>query len=195
MEAQLPFSQACENNKEVILDKLRVHFSDVTGVLEIGSGTGQHAVHFATHMPHLLWFPTDRAVQLATLNKRLGVIDVANIQSAIAFSIGENEWPSVPVDGVFSANTAHIMQPNEVECMMGLIAENLPENGVFCQYGPFTQGGEFISESNKAFHHHLLAQGYGGYRDISELKRWASGLTLSAHYTMPANNELLIWVK
>ncbi len=87
------------------------------------------------------------------------------------------------------------MQHDEVKLMMSLIAEHLPLGGVFCQYGPFTQQGQFTSASNQAFHHKLLAQGYGGYRDVEELIEWAEPLTLIEMHDMPANNHLLVWQK
>ncbi|WP_100655778.1 DUF938 domain-containing protein [Alteromonas flava] len=195
MQQELPFSQACENNKAVILEKLNSHFAQARRVLEIGSGTGQHALFFSQNLPNVVWQPTEQPEYLDRLSLRLNAFPQANVRAPLAFSIGLNEWPAEACDAVFTANTAHIMQHDEVKLMMSLIAEHLPLGGVFCQYGPFTQQGQFTSASNQAFHQELLAQGYGGYRDVEELIEWAEPLTLTNMYDMPANNHLLVWQK
>lgn len=195
MQQELPFSQACENNKGVILEKLEIHFAQARNVLEIGSGTGQHALFFAQNLPNIVWQPTEQSEYMSRLSLRLRAYPQANVLAPIAFSIGFNAWPAEVYDAVFTANTAHIMQREEVKLMLALIAEHLPLGGIFCQYGPFTQQGRFTSASNQAFHQKLLAQGYGGYRDVDELIEWAEPLTLIKMYDMPANNHLLVWQK
>ena len=190
-----PFSQACENNKAVILDALTSRFAQTRWVLEIGSGTGQHAVHFAQGLPHLIWQTSDQLQYHAGIELWLAEAMLPNVRAPLAFAIGEHTWPTDEFDAVFSANTAHIMQRHEVQLMMQQIAKNLPDDGIFCQYGPFTQGGQFNSQSNADFHQHLVSQGYGGYRDLDELQLWADGMALRDIATMPANNLLLTWRK
>ncbi|RDV25101.1 DUF938 domain-containing protein [Alteromonas aestuariivivens] len=190
-----PFSQACENNKEPILEQLRRLFVTSSKVLEIGSGTGQHAVHFAGHLPHLQWHTSDQPDYHSGILAWLSEAQLPNLQAPVAFKIGHHAFPQGSFDAVFTANTAHIMQMAEVQTMMELVANALPPGGVFCQYGPFTQEGQFSSNSNAAFHARLLEQGYGGYRDLSELLIWANPMILSEVIDMPANNLMLVWCK
>ncbi|MFC3094386.1 DUF938 domain-containing protein [Alteromonas sediminis] len=190
-----PYSQACENNKSFILAHLKEAFSSATHVLEIGSGTGQHAVYFAPALPHLIWQTSDQAPYHAGINQWIDDFPSDNLRRPLLFKVAENVTLFDDFDAIFTANTAHIMQKEDVEIMMGLIANHLPKGGVFCQYGPFTDRGVFTSESNQQFHLHLLEQGYGGYRDINELIEWSQGLKLAQNICMPANNQLLIWRK
>lgn len=190
-----PFSQACENNKAPILEQLQTYLAQATSVLEIGSGTGQHAVYFAAGLPHVQWYTSDQPHNHAGINAWLNDSESSNLHPPEAFTLGQDAWPKVQVDAVFSANTAHIMQRSEVKVMQQLVAQHLPTNGVFCQYGPFTTNGKFDGQSNADFHQYLLTEGCGGYRDISELQTWARGLTLSENIEMPANNRLLVWTK
>nr|WP_136249925.1 DUF938 domain-containing protein [Ningiella ruwaisensis] len=190
-----PFSQACENNKTAILNVLLSAFSNSRKVLEIGSGTGQHAVHFARHLPHLMWQTADQYEYHPGIKQWINEYPSANLMPPLTLKLPETGLPDTEFDAVFSANTAHIMQRSEATWMMQAIAKRLPKNGVFCQYGPFTFDGEFTSQSNADFHAHLVQSGYGGYRDISELKSWAKPLKLDEVIDMPANNHLLVWRK
>lgn len=190
-----PFSQACENNKQPILDVLSRVFAKCTSILEIGSGTGQHAVFFAAKLHHLAWYTSDRPDYHRGIKMWLQDTEVKNLHPPVAFTVGGNDWPIASVDGVFTANTTHIMQPSEAQLMMQLVAKNLSSGGVFCQYGPFTIDGQYTSESNRVFDQHLSEQNCGGIRDIHELVKWAVPLTLIETIAMPANNFLLVWKK
>ncbi|MEW9797513.1 DUF938 domain-containing protein [Alteromonas sp. CYL-A6] len=190
-----PFSQACENNKGPILSHLAREFARTTRVLEIGSGTGQHAVHFAAHLPHLTWQTSDQPHYHAGITAWAEEARLANLRLPLTLTIGEEAIPQAQFDGVFTANTAHIMQKEEVQRLMHDVSTALPDGGVFCQYGPFTQNGVFSSDSNRDFHQSLLERGLGGYRDITELQAWRGKLVLNAIHDMPANNLLLVWKK
>ena len=204
---QKPFSQACENNKIVIAEQLRIHFGDASHILEIGSGTGQHAVYCAEKLPHLIWQTSDQPQYHAGIAMWLEQYEGNNLRSPLALTIlaeaanpasdelqtQSDKLTKFNFDGVFTANTAHIMQPGEVRTMMRLVSQLLPPRGVFCQYGPFTVDGAFTSESNRAFHQSLLAQGCGGYQDIAQLQKWATNMKLTQVVDMPANNLLLVW--
>ncbi|MDU0355657.1 DUF938 domain-containing protein [Paraglaciecola aquimarina] len=192
---QKPYSQACENNKGPILRELTRVFGKCKNVLEIGSGTGQHAVYFAASLAHLTWHTSDQTCNHDGINRWITDSPANNLQRPISLTIGQDPWPELDIDGVFSANTAHIMQPNEAKLMMQMIAENLPNNGIFCQYGPFKFEGQYTSESNAAFDQHLLSEGCGGIRDIADLEIWAKPLQLQNVIAMPANNFVLIWQK
>ncbi|WP_088332193.1 DUF938 domain-containing protein [Lacimicrobium sp. SS2-24] len=192
-----PFSQACENNKQPILNILQEAFANVVSVLEIGSGTGQHGVFFAAHLPHLVWQTSDMADNHDGINAWIDACPSDNLKRPIPFTLGQDTWPEGSFDGVFTANTTHIMQGDEATLMMQSVAENLPPDGVFCQYGPFNIDGQYTSDSNRAFDQSLRARGYGGIRDVSELQRWVqgSGLALCHRHLLPANNQLLVWQK
>ncbi|XOV78769.1 MAG: DUF938 domain-containing protein [Aestuariibacter sp.] len=196
MSREQRYCQASENNKIPILNELRKQFSGCSAVLEIGSGTGQHAVYFAQHLPHLHWHTSDVPENHDSILAWLEDADLNNVNAPVLFTIGQDQWPQGQYDGVFTANTSHIMQKDEVELMMRLVAEHLPLGGVFCQYGPFTQNGKHKGEGNLLFDQHLRREGFGGYRDTTELQNWGGALlTLSAIIDMPANNHLLVWHK
>ena len=191
-----PFSQACENNKDPILGVIRGVFADTERVVEIGSGTGQHAVHFARHLPHLVWQPTDVGDNLPGIRAWLADADLANVNVPVLLDVAQGNWPELGVDGAFSANTAHIMGWPEVERMFEGVAALLPPKGCFCLYGPFAYGGEQTSASNARFDASLRQQDERmGIRNRDDLERLGAsvGLALEADHDLPANNRLLVW--
>ncbi len=194
---QLPFSEACENNKEPILQALQTAFASCTQVLEIGSGTGQHAVHFAPALPQLTWQCTDRAQNLAGIRAWIAARPSPNLLPPRVLDLQQPEWPA-GIDAIFSANTAHIMPWPLVQCMLQEGAERLPAGGVFALYGPFNYDGHYTSNSNAAFDSHLRQQDPAqGIRDFEAVNEVASraGLTLWSDLGLPANNRLLVWRK
>ncbi len=196
MSNELPFSQACENNKQPILDCIAQVFTQPGRVLEIGSGTGQHAVHFAASLPHIEWQPSDHPANASLARPRIQQAQLANLCDPLALDVVSQSWPVESLAGVFSANTAHIMGWPEVQAMFEGVSRNLNAGGAFCLYGPFNYGGEFTSESNQAFDAHLRSQGaHMGIRNMDDLLNLASRveLTLEKDYEMPANNRLLVW--
>ena len=190
-----PFSQACENNKVPILHVLRRVLADATSVFEVGSGTGQHAVYFASNLPHVTWHTSDQPPYHGGINQWIDAYPSTNVVRPVEYVAGVHSLKGRNFDAVFSANTAHIMQKKEVITLMQNVDENLPADGVFCQYGPFKQQGQFSSQSNAEFHAALLERGCGGYRDVEELKSWVKTLILSEVIVMPANNLFLVWKK
>jgi hypothetical protein len=193
-----PFSQACENNKKVILDKLAAVFSAPGTVLELGTGTGQHAVHFAGSLPHITWQPSDHPSNYQLCEPWLTEARLPNINKPLALNVSISDWPLPPVNGAFSANTAHIMSWPEVEAMFRGVAANLQQGEAFCLYGPFNYGGRFTSASNQQFDASLRQRNPAmGIRDMDDLKHISSenGLTLESDFEMPANNRLLVWRK
>jgi cyclopropane fatty-acyl-phospholipid synthase-like methyltransferase len=190
----LPFSEACERNKEPILQVLRRAFADRSVVLEIGSGTGQHAVHFAANLPHLTWHPTERPANLATLQACLEFAPVANIRPAMLLDVTQRVWPVRKIDAVFSANTLHIMSWAEVSAMFAGIGSALMPGGVLCVYGPFRHHGRHTAESNARFDAELRERDpNSGIRDIDDLQPLGAlhGLHFAADHELPANNRLL----
>lgn len=193
-----PFSQACENNKGPILAVLKGAFRDAVEVLEVGSGTGQHAVHFARHLPRLRWQPTDLAGNLPGMRLWLDEARLAGIRDPIVLDVVDLPWPVEPVDAAFSANTLHIMGKPAVECFFEGMASALAARGTLCVYGPFNYGGRHTSESNELFDRFLSQQDPGSaLRDFEWVNSLAegAGLELVEDHTMPSNNRLLQWRK
>ncbi len=192
----LPFSDACERNKGPILEVLRAALRESTRVIEIGSGTGQHAVHFARHLPHLSWQPTDRAEYLQDLAARIAAEGPPNLASPVELDVLQEPWPAVRGDGVFSANTLHIMSWPAVEAFFSGLPRVLEVGGVLATYGPFKYGGRFTTESNAAFDAMLRERDpQSGLRDFEAVNALAeaAGLKLEADHDLPANNQLLVW--
>ncbi|WP_432468079.1 DUF938 domain-containing protein [Agarivorans sp. Z349TD_8] len=190
------FSQAAENNKQAILAQLLPWLKHHHSILEIGSGTGQHAAHFAAACPHLIWQCSDLQPNLAAINYWRQHMQLTQQPKPLSYQVGEDSWPC-DVDAVYTANTAHIMTERVVKTMYLAIGQYLPEQGHFFHYGPFKQAAEYSSESNRAFDRQLLQAGYGGLRDLEQLQQWAStvAMTLRQKIEMPSHNLLLIWQK
>ncbi len=194
----LPFSEACERNKEPILAVLRERLAGCTRVLEIGSGTGQHAVHFARHLAHLTWQPTERAQNLAALEQRIRREGGANLAAPEPLDVAQPDWPVRHADAVFTANTLHIMSWEDVGAMIRGIGALLPPGGPWCVYGPFRYADEYTSPSNREFDRGLRARDpLSGLRDAHAVARMAAshGLLLEEDRDLPAFNRLLIFGK
>ena len=192
----MPFSQACENNKWPILHILRRIFTDPALILEIGSGTGQHAEFFPQELPHLQWQPTDRPGEHEICKPRLDQAQLANTNEPRALDVLSTPWSVSHADGVFSANTLHIMGWAGVDALFAGVAELLATGHHFCVYGPFNQQGRFTSESNARFHEQLKGRDPAmGLRDVDDLRTLGAhvALELVEQCPMPANNQLLVW--
>jgi len=193
-----PYSEACDRNREPILAVIRPWLSECEAVLEIGSGTGQHAVYFAEKLPHLLWHTSDREENHAAIRLWLEEAGLANVRPPLSLDVAAEPWPEMAVDAVFSANTAHIMSWREVEALFSGVGALLPERGVFLLYGPFNYHGRYTSDSNALFDGWLKARDpLSGIRDFEEVDRLAgqAGMALREDAEMPANNRLLVWQK
>jgi hypothetical protein len=192
----LPFSEACERNKAPILAILRDAFADRTRVIEIGAGTGQHAVHFARHLPHLQWQPTDRPEYLDGLTARIAAEGPPNLAAPVELDVLAEPWPALRGDAVFSANTLHIMSWRAVEALFARLPRLLEDRAVLALYGPFKYGGRCTTASNAAFDQMLCERDPdSGIRDFEAVDALATGigLELEADHAMPANNQLLVW--
>ncbi len=194
----LPWSEACERNKVPILEVLRTCFADTVQVLEIGSGTGQHAVHFAAQLSHLTWHPTERLDYLPDLAARVQAEGGRNLRAPTVLDVRQSVWPLRSVDAMFTANTLHIMGWSEVEAMFRGIGTTLAPGGVFCVYGPFRYEGRYTSPSNQEFDRMLRERDpASGLREIQAVKTLAEGigLELAADHDLPAHNRLLVFLK
>lgn len=190
------YSAACERNREPILAVLREVLANARNVLEIGSGTGQHAVYFGANLRHLVWQTSDLPENHASILAWLDEERPPNVLPPIHLDVDSDAWPVGPFDAVFSANTCHIMAWAHVEAMFAGIGRVLKQGGVLCIYGPFNYNGKFTSDSNALFDMSLKAQGeHMGIRDFEAVDRLAreQGMVLAADHAMPANNRLLVW--
>lgn len=191
-----PFSQACENNQAPILAVLRRHVGAAGTLLEIGSGTGQHAVFMARHLPQLQWQPTDVAENLPGIELWRAEAQLPNVAPAQLFDVWQPQLPAQSVRYLFSANTLHIMSWETVQRFFSLIPQLLQTDGLAFFYGPFNYGGHFTSESNARFDQWLKArapqQGIRDFENIAVLAEQA-GLVLVEDCAMPANNRTLVW--
>jgi hypothetical protein len=193
--AVLPFSAASERNKDPILEALEQVLPRQGTVLEIGSGTGQHVVHFSARMPFLNWQPSDRAENLPGLRLRLQQEGGASILPPITLDV-LTAWPQREFAAIYSANTAHIMSWKGVCALFEGVASHLAHTGVFCLYGPFNENGAFTAASNAAFHEQLRRENPDmGLRDIADLEKLAASgqLRLAKRFSLPANNQLLVF--
>ncbi|MEX0999858.1 MAG: DUF938 domain-containing protein [Thermodesulfobacteriota bacterium] len=192
------FSQASENNKDHILKVLKEAFAETTSVLEIGSGTGQHALYFAGKLAHLIWQPSDIDTDMTGIKMWLDEAALPNINDPINLDVNELPWDIGKYDGIFSANTLHIMSKAEIENMFYGIAQVFKDNATLCVYGPFNYGGKYTSESNEQFDCWLYKRSpKSAIRDFEWVNSLAEniGLVLNFDHEMPANNRLLEWTK
>ncbi|MBD9437875.1 DUF938 domain-containing protein [Pseudoxanthomonas sp. PXM03] len=193
--AEKPFAPSCERNQGPILEVLLRHFADTRRVLEIGSGTGQHAVHFAAAMPWLSWQASDRADNLPGIALWRDDAGLPNTPPAIELDV-DGPWPDATFDAVFSANSLHIMGWAQVQAFFAGIAAVLEDGGLLVVYGPFNYGGDFTSDSNRAFEQWLKdrdpASGIRDFEAVDALAR-GIGLVLEEDSAMPANNRCLVW--
>ncbi len=197
-----PQSPSCERNRDPILSVLREYFADRREVLEIGSGTGQHAVHFAAALPWLRWQCSDHVDYLPSIRLWLDEAALPNTPEPFALQAvlepvpGFSPAPPGRYDAVFSANTLHIMGWPEVQACFAGLATVLADDAVLAVYGPFNRDGTFTSDSNREFDASLKARDpRSGIRDFEAVNALAEaiGLRLVADIAMPANNRMLIW--
>lgn len=194
----LPLSAACERNKGPILEVLQTCLAAKSRVLEIGSGTGQHAVHFARALAHLTWQPTERLTYLADLAERIKLEGPPNLRVPTVLDVSQAVWPVRRVDAVFTANTLHIMGWQEVAAAFAGIGSVLEPGGALCIYGPFRYDGRYTSDSNRDFDAMLQERNpLSGLRDMRAITELGAlhGLRLDADHDLPANNRLLVFAK
>ncbi len=193
-----PIAESCLQNRAPILAVLREVLAERRRLLEIGSGTGQHAVYFAPELSHLTWQTSDLRENHAAIHAWLADEGAANILPPLELDVCCSPWPELRVDAVFSANTAHIMGWEAVEAMFAGVGRILEVDGVFALYGPFNYGGQYTAASNARFDAWLRQRDpASGVRDFEALDRLAhdAGMTLSQDYDMPADNRTLVWRK
>ena len=167
-------------------------------VLEVGSGTGQHAAYFAKHLPQLIWQTSDREQYHWGIRQWLEESNLENIRAPLHLDVRDVDWGQHQYDAVFTANTLHIMALESAQKFVKNVAMALPDGGLFLAYGPFNYNGAYTSESNARFDVWLQQQDpCSAIRDFEMLDQCArtGGLKLIQDYTMPANNRLIVWCK
>lgn len=191
------FSESCVQNQSPILNIIRPLLLNASTVLEIGSGTGQHAVFFAKQMPHLTWQASDQSQYLPSINAWINEADLDNLPGAIELDVTQ-PWADTKVEAIFSANTTHIMSWEMVVDFFNGVGRSLDTDGIFILYGPFNYNGQYTSQSNANFDLWLKDKdSSSAIRDFEALNQLAqkSGLSLVTDYVMPANNRILHWIK
>lgn len=195
-EPVLPFAPASERNREPILDALRPRMPSRGRLLEIGAGTGQHAVYMAPAFPGIRWLATDRDDELPGLQARLDVEGEARLPRALALDVQFDDWPEGPFQAAYTANTLHIMSWAACQATLSGVGRILADEAPFFVYGPFKVGDRFTTESNRRFDRSLKARAaHMGLRDIAALESEAARhhLRLEERLEMPANNFLLVF--
>jgi cyclopropane fatty-acyl-phospholipid synthase-like methyltransferase len=192
----LPFSQAAENNAAPIGAQLERLLAGATQVLELGAGTGQHAVAFAARFPHLLWQPTEHPDALPMLQPRCAAAGLRNLLPPVALDICDLPWSVPAADALYTANTLHIVSPAAVEALFRACEQWAAPGSLLLVYGPFNYRGAYTAHSNARFDAWLRERDpRSGIRDVE----WVEGLARAAGYAqlediaMPANNRLLCW--
>ncbi|MHB1677404.1 MAG: DUF938 domain-containing protein [Sulfuriferula sp.] len=191
-----PVSESCARNQAPILAQLQTVFADSKHVLEIASGTGQHAVFFGRMLTHLTWQTSELPAHHNGILAWLAEASLQNVRPPVALDVNDTDWPVTRVDAVFNANTVHIVSWPAVIRMFAGIGRVLEANGILCLYGPFNYAGQYSSESNAQFDSWLKARDpQSGIRDFAAINQLARshGLLLLQDVPMPANNRLLIW--
>ena len=191
-----PYSEACEKNQSAILEVLQSALSRQHHVLEIASGTGQHAIHFGRALPHLTWQTSELPHNHAGIRAWLDEAALPNVLPPVALDVTDAHWPAGVVDAIFNANTVHIVSEPEVERMFAGIARTLSAGGILCLYGPFNYHKKFTSESNARFDVWLKSRNpESGIRDFEVIDQLAKthGLRLLQDVAMPSNNRTLVW--
>ncbi|MDG4812489.1 DUF938 domain-containing protein [Hydrogenovibrio sp. 3SP14C1] len=191
-----PYAQSSEENKFVILQAIQGFLTERSSVLEIASGTGQHAVYFAEQMPHIKWQTSDLTDAHAGIKQWIADSDLNNVLPPLCLNVSENDWPATRYDALFSANSFHIMSKSNVEDLFAHLSQVLNANGLVMIYGPFNYNGQYTSESNARFDDWLKQRnphsGIKAFEWCNQLAEQA-GLNFLEDIEMPQNNRLLVW--
>ncbi|GAB4205685.1 MAG: DUF938 domain-containing protein [Sandaracinaceae bacterium] len=194
-DARLRFP-ATERNREPILEVLRRVLPEEGVVLEIASGSGEHAVFFARHLPSLTWAPTDLEDEhVASIDAWRASERLPNVEPARRLDVHEPRWPLERADAIFCANLIHIAPWSACLALLDGAARLLAPGARLVLYGPFRVGGVHTAPSNEAFDASLRARDPSwGVRNLDEVVVCAAerGLALRETVPMPANNLTVV---
>lgn len=194
----LPFSPAADRNRHPIQEVLKEVLIEGDEVLEIGSGTGQHAVHMAQHFPYVRWQTSDREENLPGIAARIAQAGYKNLPAPIALDVFDAPWPEHPTSVLYTANTFHIMPPSGWPRVIEQAAARLPVGGRIVIYGPFRTRGKDLEISNLRFEQMLQRDApHRGIRVQEDIEEYAEsyGFVLRAQHAMPANNRCLVFAR
>ncbi len=198
MQINKPYAESCDQNREPILEVIQSLLKNKKNVLEVGSGTGQHAVYFAEKMPHLVWQTSDQESYHQGIKLWLDEADLDNTPPPIVLNVSTNAWPDDIYDAIFSANAVHIMAWENVVDFFANAPKQLATDGLFILYGPFNYNQQYTSESNARFDIWLKQRDpQSAIRDFEALDKLANnaGMRIKEDYALPANNRILVWEK
>ena len=193
-----PFASSADRNGGAIVHLVGLEFPAAAAILEIGSGTGQHAIRIGRDLPHLSWQPSDIEENLAGIRAWVDHAGLPNVCRPLEVDVLHAPRPGAAYDGVFSANTAHIMHEDAVRAMFDLSGNVLRAGGRLVLYGPMRRNGGYNTESNAAFDRSLQQRDPGmGIRDLEWLDELAAGQGMHRVrlYSMPANNHVAVWAR
>ena len=191
-----PYSESCDQNRDPILEVLENSLTLCKSVLEIGSGTGQHAVYFAKNLPHIIWHTSDCRPYLPGIKLWIEEANLDNTRLPVELDVKQPAWPDFDIDAIYTANSVHIMNWEEVVSLFSGVGETLNLDGLFIVYGPFNYNRAYTSESNARFDDWLKSRdplsGIKNFEDVNQLAQ-QSAMQLIDDIEMPANNRVLIW--
>ena len=193
-----PYSESCDQNRDSILAVIEPILRNCSSLLEIGSGTGQHAVYFSQHLPQIIWQTSDRISFHEVINAWINDSVAENVSPPLKLDVSSSDWPKQQYDAVFTANTLHIMSETDVENFFTGVGDLLTTGSHLLIYGPFNYGGAYTSTSNESFDQWLKTQNASsGIKDFENVCTQAAGsdMNLVHDYTMPVNNRILHFKK
>ena len=192
------YAPACDRNCRVILDVLREILARSETVLEVGSGTGQHAVYFADHLPHVRLTPSDRPGHLDSIRAWSGEAQLDNLRPPVELDLLDDVLDTGTFDAMLCINTIHIVAWEGTERLFRLAADRLSAGGILYVYGPYRYADRPLEPSNESFDEWLRARDPdSGVRDFDAVNQLAvqAGLELQGDIAMPANNRSIWWRK
>lgn len=193
-----PFAQSCIENQAVILKQLSILCPNTANVLEVGSGTGQHAIYFAKNLPYLTWHTSDREEYHSGIKMWLDEAKLNNVLYPLPLDVSQSTWPDLSIDVIFTANTMHIMSQNDVENFIIGAGDLLKKEGLFIVYGPFNYNAQYTSQSNANFDVWLKKNNpLSGIKNFEFIETLAQGrgMEIIKQIDMPANNKILCFKK
>jgi len=198
MKSDKPFAPSCERNRDPIRDVLKRVLTGSGLLLEVGSGTGQHAAYLAKDFPAYKWQPTDLPENLEVINAWAVESDTDNILPALALDLRKHDWPVESADAILCINTIHIVSWRLVENLFRGAGKVLKPGRVMYVYGPFEYSDHPLEPTNAEFNEWLkMRDPKSGIRKFEDVNRLAqeNGLVLEGDEAMPANNRSIWWRK
>jgi len=192
-------SPSAARNREPIAVVLAQVLPPSGVVLEVGSGTGEHVLHFAHVMPQLIWQPSEQdEACLRSISAWVAVATQTNLRQPLFLDVAAAQWPIAAADAVICINMIHIAPWSAAHALLRGASRILPTGGLLCLYGPYRVAGEHTSASNRAFDAQLRAMNSDwGVRDLDAVSDEARALKLDLERTfqMPANNLIAVFRK